>query len=160
MFDDSVVVNVTSVFHAVKVKPNGKTRVTERPTEGETMNDGDREEETVIVICELPTCQGCCCSSHCSRSHSPSSGSVSAGAPPLSEVEEQGDPSSARHPGTWAARPARTLPPTPQPPSFLPLATLAVWVEQVPPRERSPGAPEGERDQEGCCSPERSLSVG
>lgn len=154
----SVVVNVTFAFH--KVKLNGKTRVTEKPREGKAMNDRDRKEETVIVICESPTCRGCCCSSHCSRSHSPSSESDVAGAPPLSEVEGQGDPLSAHCPETWAARPAQTPPPTPQPPSLPPLVTPAVRAELVPPREESPGAPEGERDWAVCCSPERSLSVG
>ncbi len=124
------------------------------------MNDRDRAEETVIVICEFPTCRGCCCSSRCSRSHSPSSESDVAGAPPLSEVEGQGDPLSARCPETWAARPAQTPPPNPQPPSLPPLAALAVRAERVPLREGSPEAPEGERDRAGCCSPERSLSVG
>ena len=154
------VLNVMLVFHAGEVKLSRKTRMTEKPREGQTMNDTDREEETVIVICERRTYRGCCCSSRCSRSHSPSSESDVAGAPPLSEVEGQGDPLSARCPETWAARPAQTPPPTPRPPSLPPLVTLAVRVERVPQGERSPVAPEGERVRAGCCSPERSLSVG
>lgn len=74
------------------------------------------------------TCQGCCCFSRCSRSHSPFSESAAAGAPPLSEVEGQGYPSSAPGPQTWAARSPLTLPPTPLSPSRPPPETLAVWV--------------------------------
>lgn len=113
---------------------------------------------TQICICTFPTCRGCCCSSHCSRSHSPSSESDVAGAPPLSEVEGQGDPSSARCPETWAAQPAQTPPPTPRFPWLLLLAIPAV--EQVPLKGVSPEALEGEAGQAQCYSPQRSLSVG
>lgn len=146
----------TFLFQAGEVKFN----MTEKPWEGKTMKDGDGKEGTVMVICESPTGRGCCCSAHCSRSHFPSSESDVAGAPPLSEVEGQGDPLSARCPETWAVRPAQTPPPTPQPPSLPPPAALALKAERVPPRQRFPGSPEGGREQAGCCSPERSLSVG
>lgn len=129
-------------FHGVKVKlRNWRGRETNR----------DKKKKTVIVICELRTCQGCCCSSHCSRSHSPSSESDAAGAPLLSEVEEEGDPSPARFPQTF---------PNPRCPSCPPPATLAVWMEQVLLKERSPGTPKGKREQVGCCSPGKSLAVG
>lgn len=142
-----------------RVKLNRKkTRATEKPRGANMMNNASREIETVIVICGFPTCQGCCCSSRCSRSHSPSSGSDAAGAPPLSEVEGQGDPSSARCPETWAARPAQTPPPTPRSPFPLLPATLAL--EPAPQRGGGLGAPEGEAAQEECCSPGKSLSVG
>jgi len=121
------------------------------------MNNKNWVQETVIVICEGPTCQGCCYFSHCFRSHFPSSGSDVAGAPPLLEVEEQGDPLSARCPETSAARPARSPPPSHWPLSLPLLAVLTV--EYVPPRGGNPGGLEGEGVQVQCCSPNRCLFV-